>query len=648
MLVVSRRRIQREAEEARAVRDREFAARIAELSKPQGPEGPRPSAVRTVRRLVFRGRRLLGPFAVLAVVFGVGAGTGATAGGAALWLLLIGAWWLARGRSRVTRPVECRYTLAVVVGGLVWLGLAASFGAFEVAPVLGLGWVLLSLPWWAHHWPADRKPEPVIPVESTQELWDRYVADQGGPLPAAVLHHPTVTPHARAYRVQLRRGRQDMSTALSALPKIATGLDVPMHRLLFDPVPADELGGQERPSLLRLQIVTESPIEETVYFDRPRFDGGTVLLGPHGDGDGDARWRVYVDNGMLGGFVLGSLNAGKSSLFDGLVLTIRAMPVKPITVYLDGQSGASSPTLWKHATLRGGPDDVPAILAALHRGLKIRQKWNTIHHLSGFTPGLVPDGAQQAITPVLVIADECHRIFRDHAEPWADFAREGRKCGMAVVGASQAVDLSTFGQNDALRSSLLAGNGVAMRTASRMAGLFPGLGELNPFDFPPLPGYGYKVAAQGSGERTAPFRGRFLPDAGDARKAAERGVPVPVPTVEEWFARTPDGVLDDMTARVFGDVFLRRDELAEEARRRALDEIEGRTSESAAVEPVVETAPATARDKVLAILRDGPATRAELIRQSGMSESSVQKATAGLLAEGLVERAQHGLYGLIS
>lgn len=636
--------------EARRQAERELAER--EAGKPA-----RSSVSRAAVRTVFRTRRLLAPFAVLAALAALGWwGTLPVAPAAAtliVWLGAGGVVWRYRLRDRLHRVVERRYAAACATAGTVWLVGAAVFGPGVVDSLLVAGWAVLALPWWHHHWPRPRVEAPPVEVgESIPELWERYVADPGGPLAGAVLHHPGVTAHSQTWRVQLRRGRQDISNARAALPKVATGLDKPMHRLLFDPVPREEMP-EERPSIIRMQYVVNSPIEETVYFDQPRWRDGRILLGPHADGDGEATWRLYTENSMWSGYVLGSTGSGKSRLVEGVVLTARAMPVKPITIYLDGQAGASSPALWEHATWRGGPDESLTILAALERGLRIRQKWNVVHHLAGFTPGFCPDGAVEALTPVLVVGDEWHKIARLAPERWADLAREQRKCGFGILAASQETSLAAFGGSDALRSSLITGNGIAMRTTSRMsAGLFPGLGGedgLNPVDFPQLPGYGYKIAALGSGERTTAYRARFLPDDKDRADAETAGTPLPVPTVGEWFAKTPDGVLDEMTARAFGPAFLDRHRLAEESTRAAWDEINGVVSEPEPGERVVIDKPSRTADVIVAVLTErGPTSRADLDaevqRRYGTGPAAVDKALPGLLVDGLVVRPSRGMY----
>lgn len=256
------------------------------------------------------------------------------------------------------------------------------------------------------------------------------------------------------------------------------------------------------------------------------------------------------------------------------LLAIVARSVGVVVIYIDGQNGASSPILWEHATWRGGPTEATTILRALTQGKDKRQVYNRVNGLTGFTPTTGFPG-------LLVIADECHEVVTpDTAHQWANLARELRKVGGALVFASQFSGLETFGGSDVLRSCLIAGNAVALRTSSRLsAQLIPGL-EVDPALFPKLPGYGYYVDASGK-LRTAPFRCEWLPDADDKGRNPD----IPVPTVEEWFDQLPEPELDDMTAAAFGEPFLNRHELAAERDAQDRAWLEGRE------EPTPETAP---------------------------------------------------------
>jgi hypothetical protein len=238
-----------------------------------------------------------------------------------------------------------------------------------------------------------------------------------------------------------------------------------------------------------------------------------------------------------------------------------------VIIYIDGQDGASSATLYKHATWSAGADDSLRTLAALERVAKWRNKENRAHGWSSFKPSPERPG-------ILVIVDEAHNVFPQAPKRWAKAAREWRKLGMAVLGASQHSGLvDVFGGEDPLRSGLLAGNGAGLRVTSKIAEhLIPGL-ALDLFNLPVLPGYGYLIAAKGTDARTAPMRNRFCPD--EQYVADHPQETVPVPTIEEWFSRYTPLELDAPAAKAAGRDYTQRHEIAAQEHQALMDEING-------------------------------------------------------------------------
>ncbi|MDQ3030766.1 MAG: hypothetical protein M3R09_12225, partial [Actinomycetota bacterium] len=404
---------------------------------------------------------------------------------------------------------------------------------------------------------AVEAPDQVVDL-SNCELWDTNIRDRGGQMKGAELSRPAPFEHGDSHTVQLVPGVQHLGTAQAALPLISSGMHRPIDQLVLEQHP-----DREDPTVLRLQVVTRSPIKQTVWFDQPRHEDGRIALGPYADGCGDAAWRLYTEDSMWGGFVLGGIGSGKTKLIELIALSAIARG-DTYVIYIDGQSGASSPVLFNHPDIwSAGPDGSMRVLAALERISRWRNKENRVMGLPGFTPSPERPG-------ILTIIDECHRIFPQAAGRWADLATEDRKLGKAYLAADQHSGLTdVFGGQDRLRSALLSGNGAAMRTTSRIAGnLIPGL-DLNPFDLPVLPGYGYLVAPEGSGGRTAPFRGRRIP--GSREKTADPSLPVP--SVEEWFERLTMVELDGPAARAAGPDFTERHERAEAERSALLDEM---------------------------------------------------------------------------
>jgi hypothetical protein len=658
------RKARARAEEER--RRAEFVAQLVEVREADKPARSRFELTRNVlaaaRRATFRARRVLAPFAVLAVIAAVGGWVQARQvplpAVLALTAAAAGAWWRLRAH-RLDRMQERRYAalcLALAAGWLVWVPIAGPAWSALVA-----GWTVVALPWWRHHWPRPRIDVPEVePVgDPIINLWDAHVGSHTGPLPGARLIEPRPFPHGTEYRAQGVPGRQAIGTALSNLDLVASGLRTPRARIVVEQHP-----DYDDPTEWRLRHVKKSPVKDTQWFHEPRWDDqGRILLGPYADGMDNALWRLYVRNGMYGGGIFGSPGQGKTRILEQIAVTVRSMSAagRPtVLVYVDGQDGASSPLLWRYATIRGGPREAPEILDGLLHNLRLRQQWNRYHGLSGFTPGQSPDGGKTPGLPgLLCIVDECHVIWESGsaALAWCGPAREGRKAGIAEIAADQHSGLEVFGGQEVLRASLFAGNGLAMHTASNIAGsLVPGL-DVHPSQIPAIPGFGFKIPGAGSGERTAPFRARYMPDANDAAEDPD----LPVPTVEDWFERTADAPLDEMSARAFGSLYADREAREVAARESALAEIEGRLPErerilvTAAATPTATsvTAGATTASVVFAYLTEhGPQKREDIVKHVettlGTGLSAVKAALTKLQTDHVIERDdRHGVYQAI-
>lgn len=504
-------------------------------------------------------RNQLWPFWVLGILILAGWGaTLAPASGVLMLAVLASAGMLFHLRQSLDRRAEQVYALSCLAAMTGWLTLTSALGPERIVNVLGvLAWAVAAVAWWKHH-PVGRGKRKAAST-GVQELWVANVSSDGQ-MKGATL--PAVIPfeHGSSYTVQLVPGKQHIGMARANLPLISSGLRTPLDRLIIEQHPEHP----KDPTLLRMQVIENSPIEQTVWFDKPRHDNGRSLLGPYGDGVGEATWRIYTPGSMWGGFVLGGIGSGKTRLIESIALTALDMG-NTVIFYIDGQDGASSPTLFKHATWSAGADGAMRILGALERIMHWRNKENRARGLSGFTPSAERPG-------IFVIIDEAHAILTQAAKRWLEIVRTCRKLGIGVLAADQNSGLpDVFGGEDALRANLLSGNGLGLRTNSRIAGaLLPGL-EFDLYDLPVLPGFGYTIAAKGSDARTAPFRGRFLPDEDYVK---EHGA-VPVPTVEEWFSRYPALELDRAAARAAGEDYLERHERAEEEQLRLLSEVNG-------------------------------------------------------------------------
>jgi hypothetical protein len=397
-----------------------------------------------------------------------------------------------------------------------WLTLSASWISWAAANGLDLGAFKLlalataglSLLWWRiHRIPnaaAAVKGRPRPFVDHYVDRWAAHLGGTGDLLAGSKLRQPQAIKAGLRYRLDLVPGRQHLGQVLADLEKIRGGL-----RLLDDHEIIVERHPSEPAPTVQVTIVTRSPIRQVVHWPGPKaaYDRGTgmINLGPFADGEGFAPWRLFTQDSMWGGFICGGTGSGKSRTIESICMAAASVGV--VTWFADGQNGASSKLLKRKADhFAGTSAEWLAMLDQARDIMMIRQDENDALDLDGFThtpkrPGL------------LIVIDECHKVFADpgNQKKAATIAREGRKVGVALLAASQVNDLGAFGtgpEGEALRSSLLMGNGVIMRTKANSAkGIFNV--DIDPRNFPKIPGYGFLVDPE---DRSAPYRGWFVND----------------------------------------------------------------------------------------------------------------------------------------
>lgn len=450
--------------------------------------------------------------------------------------------------------------------GVLFVGAAASW--LTATTAWGLSWnavgllaavgTVLSLHWGRKHRIPDTLPAAPVKAAVQPHLYEQMWAamlNVNTELAGTRLESREVIGSGERYVLRLIPGKHTYGQILGMLEKIRGGLELRPHEDLIierHPVLAA--------SNLQLTIVTKSPIKDSVLWPGPdAFNPktGRVALGPFTDGEGVASWRVYTDNSLWGGYLTGSTGSGKSRMFESIAMSVAASTTHPTVVwFMDGDEGASSALLADHAdhkALDAELTDARAMFAGALLLMKVRRAENIYFGWEGFTPTADRPG-------VLIFLDECHLIFADSdlRAMAAEIARRGRKVGVNIVAASQVGTLDAFGgagvpHSDALRSSLRAGNGVILRSLTNNTKQVFNV-DIDPTQFPDMPGYAYYVAAKGSAERTAPFRGYYVTDA----------------LKKQWPDRIEWRSLSVEEGNAFGPDYARRMDLADESREEAL------------------------------------------------------------------------------
>lgn len=541
--------------------------------------------------------------------------------------------------------------LGVAAGWLTTVTVTGlSLGAVGVLMAVGYA---LSLSWWrANPVPmmGARGPVEVQRVSDFVRLWRENVAVTDGALPGTSLTDEEAIKAGSRFVLRLKPGKQTLGMVNGVLDRLRSGLLLrPGQELIVETHPEmDE-------ACLLLTVVTRSPIKEAVIHPgASAFNSvtGRIALGPFVDGEGTATWRAYEDNRLWGGFIQGGTGSGKSRMIESIALSLAASSTHPtVIMYGDGQGGASSPLLMRHADVQARThEQILAMAEGMNLVMSIRQLENAAEEAEGFTPAIDRPG-------ILGIIDECHKPLnsQENQDGWerlqyllATIAREGGKVGVALLLASQQATLDVFGgagtkNSEAIRTNVLAGNGVMLRGKDPNAKSIFGV-DVNPKKFPPLAGYGFLVDEDPSG-RSAPFRGYYVTDS----------------IRREWPGQIQWRELDPAASAEWGKEYRDRRELAKSsmddvrrqlARRRAgiaaekPKVAEPAKPEASAAFPVWKP-PANLHEghaKVLGALGNGHASPSRISESVGLSVRQVHNLLDELMGAGKVGKAGHGRY----
>ncbi|MEU1761656.1 hypothetical protein [Micromonospora sp. NPDC005652] len=416
-------------------------------------------------------------------------------------------------RRRVFGRKATARTLAFVAVAAAWLPTVAatglSLGAVGVLMAFGYG---LHLHWWRENRVGVAPPAPPVvappaPKRTYAGLWAQNLAATGALLAGSRAFDERPVEGGVHFTVKLVPGKQDLNTLQGARGKIITGLE--LHA-------TDDLQIERHPerdlSHARITVLEKAPVlmYDNVWPGPDTYDRktGKVALGPYVDGVGRAQWRVYSNNSIWGGFLVGGQGSGKTRMMEGIVMSVVAST--PTVVWFadgHGENGASSKLLRQYADFFvGTADQLRIMLAAAHLVAGARFDDMLLDEMEGFTPTEERPG-------LIIVIDECHKFFGhdDIQELAANLITEYRKVGITIIAATQSANLDrAFGTGrhaEVLRSALLTGNGVVLRIIS---GSIQSVLKLayDPRDFPPIPGYARMVEE----ERSVAFRGFRVTD----------------------------------------------------------------------------------------------------------------------------------------
>lgn len=481
-------------------------------------------------------------------------GEAATAAAATVGVLFVIAVLLACSKN-----VRLRLTAIAAECGRAWLG-ALAIGAAAWVAVTGIVGVsvdtvaaLLALAYGmaGRWWKIVRIPNPSIKpaptpvvapaagetVDQVRRRWAESIGCKGGRLAGSKLLDRTEIPAGRRYRIALVPGQQEIDDVYSALPRIASGLRCDRTELFVEPIAGDG-------SLVDLNVLDDSPIKRDIVMTAlDESTPGAIALGPWGDGTGNAMWRVYGSDSIFGGVITGGSGSGKSTLLGVITIGLKARG-DTVVWHIDGQDGASLPHLFDHFDFAVGRKDALAMIRIAAAEVEWRSRQNFFHKWPGFDP------VAQGRPGIVIIIDECQDVFG--SDPAAEIvelsdriSRKGRKCGVAIIAATQYAEKKSFGGSNSLRSGLMQGNAVTLRTTRRNEkGFFPPSFTGDPVSIPVNhKGQGYLIDVTGS-DKHAPFKSCCFADDLD-RTATDVEY-----SLDWWLAQCPETALDAVAEAV--------------------------------------------------------------------------------------------------
>jgi S-DNA-T family DNA segregation ATPase FtsK/SpoIIIE len=362
-------------------------------------------------------------------------------GHAGQWAWLLGASDLTAfalavfgARIGLARLAERVYAAAATLAAGGWLAAAALLGPFTtpLPQVLGVGALLLAVPWWAH-----RRRRARVRVQRALSAWPDISKAIG--LPGSKIQSAGVDLWGWRARVRLARG-QTIADVTARIPAIESALGTYRGAVRVYPT------SDGKANRCELRVLDTDPHAEAVPWPGPsaRSINEPVDLGPFEDAE-PCRVSFLRRHALFAG----TTGSGKSGGLNVLMATLAAcddVVIWAIDLKQGMELGPWAPSIDRLATT---PEEAAALVGDAVAILQARAAWMATAGRRVWEPS--PD-----MPALVIIVDEYAELADEAPDAMSDtdsIARLGRALAVTLVAATQRPTQKAMGQG-AVRSQM--------------------------------------------------------------------------------------------------------------------------------------------------------------------------------------------------
>lgn len=448
------------------------------------------------------------------------------------WIAVLVVWSRAPHRHHT-------HAVASASAAVAWLVLVAA-GFVSTAGLVGLlvgGGVALAAPFTARY---GRRPAvlpehlalPTGPHRHPSQVWDDYIAGDGGALPGSRLIAVESIPGGRSGTIVLRGGRQHTGSAISAKPLITSAFAEVLGLTATQvEVEASPSGLTNEARLLLLDSVTLLKPQRWQGPSLSLASEGRLAVARFGDVTPAVIQRFELGSGGKTLLIAGVQGAGKTQTV-GQVLVESAHAtfkdatgrVRPLigTIFADGKGGQSVPEATGSPGIAWAatwPEECARAILCFEAAMDARKRYLATldwtdprgrrrRGISWFDPIIC------GLPFLQLVVEEWPKLWREY--PWMvdklmRLATTVRSLGGMIVIVCQAIDGEEVGAAN-LRNLIASGGAIVFRTNDNTtAGMaFAGAIEVDPSSLPEtMPG---SCFVKGPQQRSAMARGLVVDD----------------------------------------------------------------------------------------------------------------------------------------